>query len=222
LGEEFVELIRILLKQMGMSVAEFESRVGVSPGMLSKWQKMVPGVDKLIAISNTLQVPVDVLLRRAEPSVYERRTEHSIATEMEDPTDSKTEDLLDSLRVHTREGKVKWSPLREAPFAEKAAASMGNCLPGEHCILSKPEEPQQQVAYIIGLAQDTGTLILYVLDFTSEFCRPILVNVKSKELQRGLERLAAIIDSALAGPFSQIRARQRIAETISGELQGVT
>lgn len=59
-----VNRIRAICNSKGMSIAKLEKTVGISNGVIGKWGKSSPTVDKLKKVADYLGVTVDDLLKK--------------------------------------------------------------------------------------------------------------------------------------------------------------
>jgi len=62
--EIFFERLYIVLKEKNWSLCELSIRAGLSTGMIYRWRNkgIIPSMDSLQKISNTLQIPIEYLL----------------------------------------------------------------------------------------------------------------------------------------------------------------
>lgn len=49
--EDLVKRIKWICKEKGISVSQLESRLEFSPGLISRWVRMSPSIDKMLVIS---------------------------------------------------------------------------------------------------------------------------------------------------------------------------
>lgn len=54
--------IKRIADKKGLSIAEIESRANLGNGIIGKWRKSSPTVDKLVAVAKVLDVRVSKLL----------------------------------------------------------------------------------------------------------------------------------------------------------------
>lgn len=64
----FYDQIQMLCKEQHVSVRELERSCEFAQGTLKRWNSVVPGVDKLIRVADQLQVSLDELCGRENPS----------------------------------------------------------------------------------------------------------------------------------------------------------
>lgn len=63
------ENIRILARERGYNLTELEEAAGLGNGVIGKWDRSYPRVDKLLAVANTLDVTLnDILGIKKEPA----------------------------------------------------------------------------------------------------------------------------------------------------------
>ncbi len=61
-----VENIKRCCKQNGITTAELEKKLGFSVGLISRWARAMPSLDKVIMVAEYFKVPLDQLLKRPE------------------------------------------------------------------------------------------------------------------------------------------------------------
>lgn len=59
-----VSFIRELCEEHNISIGELEKKLGFSQGLISRWDKNSPSIDKIVAVANSLNVTTDYLLGR--------------------------------------------------------------------------------------------------------------------------------------------------------------
>lgn len=93
-----VNKIRELCKQKGISVSQMELELGFSLGLISRWSKTSPSIDKIIEVANYLEISLDELTGRGKKKEKDR--------------------LVRELCEATREGELLWLPYgKKEPFA---------------------------------------------------------------------------------------------------------
>lgn len=63
-NEAIVNSIKLLCKNNNMSASQLEKEIGLSQGLISKWQKTMPSLDKVIDIANYFNVSIDDVIGR--------------------------------------------------------------------------------------------------------------------------------------------------------------
>ncbi|SEU08183.1 DNA-binding transcriptional regulator, XRE-family HTH domain [Lacrimispora sphenoides] len=63
-NEVMVNSIKLLCKNNNISASQLEKDVGLSQGLISKWQKTMPSLDKIIDIANYFNVSIDDVVGR--------------------------------------------------------------------------------------------------------------------------------------------------------------
>lgn len=65
-GNVLIENIRMLCKQRKVSISKLESDLFLSPGLISRWNKSIPALDKIMTIAEYFGVSIDDLVGRPE------------------------------------------------------------------------------------------------------------------------------------------------------------
>ncbi|POO87856.1 helix-turn-helix transcriptional regulator [Clostridium sp. 3-3] len=63
-NETIVNSIKILCKKNNITASQLEKEIGLSQGLISKWQKTVPSLDKVIDIADYFHVSLDDVIGR--------------------------------------------------------------------------------------------------------------------------------------------------------------
>lgn len=63
-NEAIVNSIKALCKSIDISASQLEKEVGLSQGLISKWQKTMPSLDKIIDIADYFHVSLDDVIGR--------------------------------------------------------------------------------------------------------------------------------------------------------------
>lgn len=66
MNRSIVEIIKTLCQDNNISIGELEKQLGFSQGLISRWEKNSPSVDKVITVANFFQVSTDYLLGREQ------------------------------------------------------------------------------------------------------------------------------------------------------------
>lgn len=67
-GNILIENIRSLCKKRKISISKLESDLFLSPGLISRWNKSVPAMDKIMDIAKYFDVSIDELVGRTKKS----------------------------------------------------------------------------------------------------------------------------------------------------------
>lgn len=65
-GNLLIENIRTLCKKNKVSITKLESDLFLSPGLISRWNKSMPAMDKIMDIANYFDVSIDELVGRSK------------------------------------------------------------------------------------------------------------------------------------------------------------
>lgn len=94
-----VAKIREECKRKGITVSQLENQLGFSAGLISRWEKMNPSIDKIVGVADQLGVSLDELTGRNHEIV---KNEGSFISELCEATEA---------------GELEWKAYnREAPF----------------------------------------------------------------------------------------------------------
>ena len=63
-NESIVNSIKLLCSDKGITMGQLEKKVGLSQGLVSKWKDKIPSLDKIVAIADYFNVPVDKVIGR--------------------------------------------------------------------------------------------------------------------------------------------------------------
>lgn len=88
--EDLVKNIKQLCEKKKVNVRLMEEELNFSPGLISRWVRMSPSVEKLTAVADYLAVSVDSLLGRI--------------------SEASRENFIEKIVRFTREGKLSWFP----------------------------------------------------------------------------------------------------------------
>lgn len=87
-----VNNIKHLCRQNGISVSSLEKQLALSPGLISRWSKVTPSLDRLIDISHFFNVSIDAIIGN--------QLNHSV--------ESKEQQLIDLLLKKSISGQLQW------------------------------------------------------------------------------------------------------------------
>lgn len=90
-----VDNIKLLCKQNNISISSMEKNLGLSPGLISRWTKVIPSLDRLIDIAKFFDVSLD--------SIVGNQPGHSII--------SREQQLIDFLINESFTNKIRWNYL---------------------------------------------------------------------------------------------------------------
>lgn len=79
-----LERIKILVNKKKMTIAELERKLDFSQGSISRWNKVVPGSDKIQKVADYFDVTTDYLLGRTDTPQFTRKDEKDVQTILED------------------------------------------------------------------------------------------------------------------------------------------
>lgn len=99
-NEKIVGNIRKIAKEKGISIAEIERKYNWSSGLISRWAKTSPSVDKIVDVIHYLGVRYEDILGELYAEDYE--SEFSGADVI------KYENVVDKLILYTKKGKLAW------------------------------------------------------------------------------------------------------------------
>lgn len=88
--DDLVKRIKEICISKGISVRQMEEDLDFSPGLISRWVRMSPSIEKITAVADYLDVSLDTLVGRKQEAV--------------------SEDLVDCLYKKTKEKKISWGP----------------------------------------------------------------------------------------------------------------
>lgn len=74
-GNVLIENIRMLCKQRKVSISKLESDLFLSPGLISRWNKSIPALDKVMTIAEYFGVSIDDLVGRPESNLNHTNVE---------------------------------------------------------------------------------------------------------------------------------------------------
>lgn len=72
---DLYEKIKILANEKKISIRQLEEALGFGNGVINRWRKNTPGVDKVQLVANYFDVSIDYLLGRTEKKRYYDLTE---------------------------------------------------------------------------------------------------------------------------------------------------
>lgn len=117
-GTILVNNIRALCKKKNISITKLESDLFLSPGLISRWSKNIPSVDKVMDIATYLGVSIDELVKQPQNAPEHRDIER----------------LLFLLYNRTLADKTEWEILNfQAPPKELKNISSSTFFPVESC-----------------------------------------------------------------------------------------
>lgn len=113
-NQRFLFNVRQACKEKGITVSQLESALGWSQGLISRWSKTSPSVDKLIELVNYLGVSYERLLGGGKS----------------DTSESPASSIGQKLAERTRRGKIVWKPCEGDSVAAGLVGmiSEGDCL----------------------------------------------------------------------------------------------
>lgn len=66
---EFLNRLKEICASRGITVAEAERGAGLTQTSTAKWNRITPGIDKMIALANFFEISIDELIGRAAPAL---------------------------------------------------------------------------------------------------------------------------------------------------------
>lgn len=139
---DFLDRIKILCKNKGISQRKMEQEIGISNGASSKWASSSPSIDIVKKLSNYFNVSINYLMTgEVESGIMSlnKKDERDIAKRLEDtltdldtddalmfygdPLDEETRDLLrisleNSIRIGKINAKQKFTPKKHKKINE--------------------------------------------------------------------------------------------------------
>ncbi len=179
-----VNKIREQCKQRGVSVSQMELDLGFSLGLISRWAKTSPSIDKIVEVANYLEISLDELTGRGKKKETDR--------------------LVRELCEATREGELLWLPYgKKKPF-EYPIESLEELEQAEwRCFYSRYEEG----FFIIlqEVVEELESLRLYIL------ANPYGIPIPHKVDEEELLALWNLADSGLS-PETEMKRAQDLIE----------
>ena len=78
--------IKELADKQNLSIRRLEEKLGFGNGVINRWRKTTPGVDKIEAVANFFGVTTDYLLGRTDTPQFTRKDERDIQKILEEMT----------------------------------------------------------------------------------------------------------------------------------------
>lgn len=75
---KFVENIKYYIKKKDFTIAQVEKQLGWSTGLISRWKTMSPALDKIVALSELIEVSVDTLLGQETEPGHKNHSQNSM------------------------------------------------------------------------------------------------------------------------------------------------
>lgn len=108
-NQKFVANVRAICKAKGLSVSKVESDLGWSAGLISRWNKAYPSIEKVAELITYLGVSFEELLG-----------------DVQNAEQSDSAQLVEKLVEKTRQGKAKWSACQDNADAAELVAVLKN------------------------------------------------------------------------------------------------
>ena len=78
--------IKELADKQNLSIRRLEEKLGFGNGVINRWRKTTPGVDKIEAVANFFGVTTDYLLGRTDTPQFTRKDERDVQKILEEMT----------------------------------------------------------------------------------------------------------------------------------------
>lgn len=95
-NQKFVANVRAICKAKGLSVSQVESNLNWSAGLISRWNKACPSIEKVAELIEYLEVPFEELLGDSQSVGHAGTTQ-----------------VVEKLVAQTRKGAADWHPCKE-------------------------------------------------------------------------------------------------------------
>lgn len=88
--EVLINNIKEICKERGISVSQLEANLGFSQGLISRWVRMSPSIDKVLSVADELEVSLDRLTGRS--------------------IELSSQGMVEALYEDSKKGKLIWKP----------------------------------------------------------------------------------------------------------------
>lgn len=175
-NEKLVESIRRIAKEKNISIADIERAYKWSPGLVSRWVKTSPSVDKVVDVIRYLGVGYEDILGELYEEEYNDKSSGADG--------AKYENVIDKLILYTKEKKLAWLECGESFRNDEVQNLLEN-----HKIFVNPFEDGY---FLLIYAEDTicmGVLtsldspVTYISDVKSEKLQALLKEISEKEYE---------------------------------------
>lgn len=78
--------IKELADKQNLSIRRLEEKLGFGNGVINRWRKTTPGIDKIEAVANFFGVTTDYLLGRTDTTQFTRKDERDVQKILEEMT----------------------------------------------------------------------------------------------------------------------------------------
>ena len=78
--------IKGLADKQNLSIRRLEEKLGFGNGVINRWRKTTPGIDKIEAVANFFGVTTDYLLGRTDTPQFTRKDERDVQKILEEMT----------------------------------------------------------------------------------------------------------------------------------------
>ena len=78
--------IKELADKQNLSIRRLEEKLGFGNGVINRWRKTTPGIDKIEAVANFFGVTTDYLLGRTDTPQFTRKDERDVQKILEEMT----------------------------------------------------------------------------------------------------------------------------------------
>lgn len=145
-----VQNIKKICAQKKISIGQVESDLDFSPGLISRWTRMSPSIDKIIAVADYLGVTIDELVGRNE--------------------ENKKRTLINKIYLDSCDGILQWLPCGymnpfHYPISNFKELKGSNCVCGYcqyidgffilACMLNDDNEPEKIGLYAVPSTYET-------------------------------------------------------------------
>lgn len=79
--------IKSLAERQNISIRRLEEKLGFGNGVINRWRKTTPGIDKVEAVANFFNVTTDYLLGRTDTPQFTRKDELDVQKTLEELTE---------------------------------------------------------------------------------------------------------------------------------------
>lgn len=79
--------IKSLAERQNISIRRLEEKLGFGNGVINRWRKTTPGIDKVEAVANFFNVTTDYLLGRTDTPQFTRKDERDVQKTLEELTE---------------------------------------------------------------------------------------------------------------------------------------
>lgn len=84
--------IKLLAERQNLSIRRLEEKLGFGNGVINRWRKTTPGIDKIEAVANFFNVTTDYLLGRTNTPQFTRKDERDVQKILTDMTEGLSND----------------------------------------------------------------------------------------------------------------------------------